>query len=109
MTLLRSVPGVGPQASLTLLAYVPELDALNRKHISALVGMAPFNRDGVPHRGKQCVWDGRPSVRTVLLVGALVASRRKPALQEFYQRFLEAGKPKNLAPHCVYAETANYP
>ena len=29
--LLRSVPGVGPQVSLTLLAYLPELGTLNRK------------------------------------------------------------------------------
>ena len=43
--LLRSVPGVGPQVSLTLLAYLPELSTLNRKQIAALVGVAPFNRD----------------------------------------------------------------
>ena len=42
--LLRSVPGVGPQVSLTLLAYLPELGTLNRKQIAALVGVAPFNR-----------------------------------------------------------------
>ena len=36
--LLRSVPGVGPQVSLTLLAYLPELGTLNRKQIAALVG-----------------------------------------------------------------------
>ena len=41
--LLRSVPGVGPQVSLTLLAYLPELGTLNRKQIAALVGVAPFN------------------------------------------------------------------
>ena len=31
--LLRSVPGVGPQVSLTLLAYLPELGTLNRKQM----------------------------------------------------------------------------
>ena len=45
--LLRSVPGVGPQVSLTLLAYLPELGTLNRKQIAALVGVAPFNRDSI--------------------------------------------------------------
>ena len=40
--LLRSVPGVGPQVSLTMLAYLPELGKLNRKQIAALVGVAPF-------------------------------------------------------------------
>ena len=34
--LLRSVPGVGPQLSLTLLAQLPELGTLDRKQIAAL-------------------------------------------------------------------------
>jgi transposase len=35
--LRRTVPGVGPQLSLTLLAYLPELGVLERRGISALV------------------------------------------------------------------------
>ena len=56
--LLRSVPGVGPQLSLTLLAYLPELGTLNRKQIAALVGVAPFNRDSGSLRGRRTVWGG---------------------------------------------------
>ena len=95
--LLRSVPGVGPQVSLTLLAYLPELGRLNRKQIAALVGVAPFNRDSGPHRGKRSVWGGRATVRSALYMAALVGSRRNPVLRAFYQRLLEAGKPKKLA------------
>ena len=95
--LLRSVPGVGPQVSLTLLAYLPELGILNRKQIAALVGVAPFNRDSGPYRGKRSVWGGRARVRSALYMAALVGSRRNPVLREFYQRLLEAGKPKKLA------------
>ena len=73
--LLRSVPGVGPQVSLTLLAYLPELGTLNRKQVAALVGVAPFNRDSGPYRGKRSVWGGRATVRSTLYMGALVASR----------------------------------
>ena len=43
--LLRSTPGVGPVLSMTLLSELPELGALNRGEIAALVGVAPFNRD----------------------------------------------------------------
>ena len=43
--LLRTVPGVGDQLSLTLRACLPELGALERRQIAALVGVAPFNRD----------------------------------------------------------------
>ena len=39
--LLRSVPGVGPQVSLTLLAYLPELGTLGHRQIAALVGWLP--------------------------------------------------------------------
>ena len=95
--LLRSVPGVGPQVSLTLLAYLPELGTLNRKQIAALVGVAPFNHDSGPHRGKRSVWGGRAAVRSTLYMGALVASRCNPVLRDFYQRLLEAGKPKKVA------------
>ena len=95
--LLRSVPGIGNQISLTLLAYLPELDTLNRRQIAALVGVAPFNRDSGTLRGKRTVWGGRARVRTALYMGALVASRFNPVIRDFYQRLLSAGKPKKLA------------
>ncbi|MFZ0052631.1 MAG: IS110 family transposase, partial [Desulfobaccales bacterium] len=40
--LLRSVPGVGPQTSLSIMAWLPELGNLSRREIAALVGVAPF-------------------------------------------------------------------
>ena len=95
--LLRSVPGVGELLSLSLLAYLPELGTLGRKQIAALVGVAPFNRDSGPHRGKRSVWGGRTRVRAAIYMAALVASRYNPVLRAFYQRLLAAGKPKKLA------------
>ena len=106
--LLRSVPGVGLQVSLTLLAYLPELGTLNRKQIAALVGVAPFNRDSGPHRGKRSVWGGRATVRSTLYMGALVASRFDPVLRDFYQRLLKAGKPKKVA-LTACAQAADHP
>ena len=95
--LLRSVPGVGEQVSLTLLAELPELGSLGRKQIAALVGVAPFSRDSDPHRGKRKVWGGWAKIRASLYMGALVATRCNPALRPFYQRLLASGKPKKLA------------
>ena len=95
--LLRTVPGVGEQLSLTLLAHLPELGTLNRRQIAALVGVAPYNRDSGALRGKRAVWGGRSRVRAVLYMGALVASRHNPAIRDFYQRLLAAGKPKKVA------------
>ena len=95
--LLRTVPGVGEQLSLTLLANLPELGTLNRRQIAALVGVAPYNRDSGTLRGKRAVWGGRSRVRAVLYMGALVASRHNPAIRDFCQRLLAAGKPKKVA------------
>ena len=95
--LLRTVPGVGEQISLTLLANLPELGTLNRREIAALVGVAPYNRDSGTLRGKRAVWGGRSRVRAALYMGALVASRHNPAIRDFYQRLLAAGKPKKVA------------
>ena len=72
--LLRTVPGVGEQLSITLLAYLPELGTLDRRQIAALVGVAPFNRDSGTLRGKRTVWGGRARVRAALYMGALVAA-----------------------------------
>ena len=95
--LLRTVPGVGEQLSLTLLAYLPELGALDRWQVAALVGVAPFNRDSGTLRGKRTVWGGRARLRAVLYMGALVASQYNPVIRDFYRRLLAAGKPKKLA------------
>jgi transposase len=46
--LLRSVPGVGPVASCSLIADMPELGHLDRRRIAALTGLAPVVRDGGP-------------------------------------------------------------
>ena len=95
--LLRTVPGVGEQLSLTLLAHLPELGALNHREIAALVGVAPFNRDSGTLRGTRTVWGGRARVRAALYMGALVASRHNPVIRDFYQRLVASGMPKKMA------------
>ena len=95
--LLTSVPGVGNATAHTLLADLPELGTLRRKQISALSGIAPFNRDSGTWRGKRTVSGGRASVRTALYMAALVASRFNPVIAAFYQRLRAAGKAPKVA------------
>ena len=95
--LLRTVPGVGPQLAVSMLAYLPELGTLDKKRIAALVGVAPFNRDSGTLRGKRAVWGGRSRIRASLYMAALVASRHNPVISAFYQRLLAAGKAKKVA------------
>lgn len=95
--LLQSTPGVGPVASATLLAQLPELGRLSHKEIAALVGVAPLNRDSGTLRGRRIVWGGRAHVRAVLYMATLVASRHNPVVKAFYDRLVAAGKPKKVA------------
>ena len=95
--LLKTVPGIGPVLSSTLVADLPELGTLDRKQIAALVGVAPFNRDSGKMRGKRACWGGRANVRATLYMATLVATRHNPVIQAFYQRLCAAGKAKKAA------------
>jgi transposase len=95
--LLRSVPGIGPVVSRTLLAELPELGTLTHKQIAALVGVAPLNRDSGTLRGRRMIWGGRAVVRGVLYMSAVVAARHNPVIKAFYQRLRTAGKAPKVA------------
>ena len=95
--LLQSVPGVGPVLSRTLLADLPELGRLSRREIAKLVGVAPLSRDSGTMRGRRFVQGGRATVRGVLYMAALVATKRNAVIRAFYVRLVTAGKPKKLA------------
>jgi transposase len=82
---------------MTLLGQVPELGALDRRQIAALVGVAPLARDSGTLRGRRTCWGGRADVRQVLYMGALVAARWNPVLKTVYARLRAAGKPAKVA------------
>jgi transposase len=94
---LQSVPGVGTITASTLVADLPELGQLNRQKIAALVGVAPFNNDSGKRRGKRRIFGGRTSVRSVLYMAALSATKHNPVIKAFYERLLEKGKVKKVA------------
>lgn len=95
--LLQSVPGVGEVLSLTLLGSLPELGQLERRKISALVGLAPFNRDSGTVRGARRIWGGRADVRAVLYMATMSAVRFNPVIRAFYRQLVQRGKAKKVA------------
>lgn len=95
--LLRSVPGVGPIVSRTLIAEMPELGTLDRRQIASLAGLAPWTRQSGQWKGKSFIGGGRASVRTALFMAAMVAARFNPTLKTFRDRLVQAGKPKIVA------------
>ena len=96
--------GVGELAA-RLRGGAPELVVLEATGGYELSAVGALAAAGLPvavvtsgtARGRRFVQGGRASVRAVLYMGALVASRRNPVIAAFDQRRLAAGKPKQLA------------
>ena len=94
---LLAVPGIGKIIARTLLAELPELGALDRRKIAALVGLAPWTRQSGQWKGKSFIGGGRADVRAALFTGAMVAARYNPDLKVFRDKLVQAGKPKLVA------------
>lgn len=95
--LLTSVPGVGPVATHTLLADLPELGALTRTEIASLVGAAPFDCDSGTQKGQRHIAGGREGVRRVLFMATMSAVQHNPVLAAFHQRLKANGKAPKVA------------
>lgn len=95
--LLQSVPGVGEVLSSTLITELPELGLLSNKQLASLVGVAPFPRESGKQKGRRFCRGGRNSVRRVLYMATITATRFNPVIKHFYDRLLERGKLKKVA------------
>ncbi len=97
MEILTSVPGVGKVLAYTFLSELPELGALNRKEIAALVGVAPINRDSGTLNGKRRIRGGRHRVRTVMFMAMLSSIQCNPVFKSFYEHLKAQGKIPKVA------------
>lgn len=91
--IIQSTPGVGPQTSAMLIGGLPELGQLNRQQISALAGLAPWDRSSGKWDGKAHIWGGRKEVRCALYMAAFNARRCNPIIRELAIRLEQKGKP----------------
>lgn len=94
---LQAVPGVGPVLSSTLITQLPELGNISNKQIASLVGVAPFPSESGKHKGKRYCKGGRNSIRRILYMATISATRYNPIIKEFYEHLLEKGKLKKVA------------
>ena len=95
--MLRSAAGIGPVASATLIADLPELGHLTRRQIAALIGVAPLARDSGQMRGRR-IKGGRFELRRTLYMATLTAApHHNPLIRSYYQRLVTAGKLKKVA------------
>lgn len=95
--IISSAPGIGDGVAYTLLGELPELGQLSNRQISALSGLAPFNRDSGKMKGRRRIRGGRAPIRTVLYMAMLSAIQHNPVMKKFYQRLVAQGKHKKVA------------
>jgi transposase len=95
--LLCSIPAIGTQTALMVLAYLPEIAESTPKQLASLVGVAPFNRDSGQYRGKRFIQGGRQALRKSLYMAAVAAIKWNQPLADFYQRLVNRGKSAKVA------------
>jgi len=90
--LLRTVPGIGPVTSATLVAQMPELGKTDRRQAPALLGVVPYNHDSGKLKGQRSIFGGRVEPRCVTYMATLAAIRCNPVIRAFAQRLRTKGK-----------------
>jgi transposase len=94
--LLISLPGVGPIVAATLVVRMPELGQMKRGQASALLGVAPYDRDSGQWKGQRFIAGGRARPRRMLYLAALSARRCDPTLKTFADNLVGRGKPAKI-------------
>ena len=94
---MQSVKGVGKVTAWTLLAYLTEMDHLDRNKLVALAGLAPFNRDSGKMSGRRSIQGGRAKVRKCLYMAAHTAASCNPVISAYVQGLRDRGKPYKCA------------
>jgi transposase len=90
--LLRTVPGIGPVASATLVSQMPELGKTDRRQAPALLGVVPYNHDSGKLKGQRSIFGGRAQPRCVIYMATLAAIRCNPIIRDFARRLRAKGK-----------------
>lgn len=96
-TILRSIPGIGEVAALTILIELPEVGTLRQKKAASLTGLAPMTQQSGKWRGKARIQGGRKPLRDALYMPALVAVKHNPDMRAKYQDMITKGKPPKVA------------
>lgn len=95
--ILRSIPGIGPVASVALVAGLAELGTCSAKQAAKLAGLAPLAKDSGQSKGPRHIRAGREDVRRDLFMPATSAIKHNPDLKTFYDRLIANGKLHKVA------------
>ena len=90
---LRTFKGVGLTTAASVIALMPELGHMTRRQAASLAGLAPHPQQSGTKDGYRRTKGGRPELKPVLFMSALVAVRHNPDISTFYQRLIKTKKP----------------
>lgn len=90
---MQSVKGVGSITAWSILAYLWEIDQLNRNQAVSLAGLAPFDKDSATMSMKRTIQGGRAKVRKCLYMAAHSAAQHNPVIKAYVDRHRAREKP----------------
>lgn len=94
---LTSIPGVGMQLALTILVDLPEAGRIDFKHLTSLVGLAPYAKDSGRSCAKRHIFQGRALIRKILYMATVASLRVNRKIKTFYQHLLAKHKMPKVA------------
>ncbi len=97
LKVLEDQRGIGRKTAVILIAGLPELGCVNRRRITALVGLAPYAKDSGGKSGRRHIRGGRSDIRSALYMASLTNTRAGSPLHSVYAALLKRGKPKLVA------------
>jgi len=71
--ILQSMPGIGNIVAFSLLSDMPELGTISNKQATALIDIAPFNRESGRYKGQRRIRGGCYQVRIVMFMAMMSA------------------------------------
>jgi transposase len=98
--LLNSIPGIGYETTIRILAYMGNVeDFPSAKEYAAFAGLSPkqYESGSSVKRKTRLSKIGNPKIRKALYMPTLVAIRHNPIAQGFYARLVKNGKCKMAA------------
>jgi len=99
LSLLQSIPAVGPQVGSNLLAVMHSHNFRSAEQLAAYLGLVPVERQsGSSVLGRARLSKAGPArIRAVLYMAAIAAKRCNPHVKAVYERLLARGKSKMSA------------
>jgi len=96
---MQTVKGVGEVTAWSVLAYLSEIGDLNlnRNQITALAGLAPFDRDSGKYKGKRHIQGGRAKIRNCLYMAAKSAAIHNQLIKKYVTGLMSRGKSYKMA------------